>query len=105
MINGVIANLGEPVGAPASLTVGASAVSIDTATIPAGANCAYVTVEASTIRFWMNGTATEPTASVGHEVTAGSQFTLLGPMAIRKFRAIRTAAPDGVCRISFFSGL
>ncbi len=56
-------------------------------TAPAGAVRAVCGVETQPIRYRVDGT--DPTSSVGFLVKADETFEIVGPEAIKKFKAIR----------------
>lgn len=62
------------------------------------ATTVLLTVEGDSLRFRLDGT--NPTASVGHLVTAGGSVTLEGYDNIKNFRAIRVTT-DATVRVSF----
>jgi hypothetical protein len=68
-------------------------------TVYAGTRYAVLTVEAATLRFTVDGTP--PTPSVGHLVEPGDIIRLNSHEDIVAFRAIRTAASDGILQCSY----
>ncbi len=73
-------------------------------TIPTGADdssfpkALFVTVEADAIRFRYDGTA--PTATDGHKVDAGGNFTVEGHENVVNFRMIRVTG-DATVQVTF----
>ncbi len=63
---------------------------------------AFVTVETNTIRVRWDGT--DPTASVGHALTAGSSITIIGEDNVAKFKMIR-ASVDATVMITLYYNL
>lgn len=74
-----------------TVTVSTAATGI-TAGIIDGHNHAVITSEGADYRYRVDGT--DPTASVGHLITAGTPLVLEGAGEVRNFRAIRDAAVD-----------
>lgn len=85
------------------LTISTTAVSLTSATYdPATgtAQSALVTVDTNPLRFRADGT--NPTAAIGHNVTAGNSIEVCGISNIRNFRAIRSGAADAVINVSYY---
>jgi hypothetical protein len=74
-----------------TITVSTTAIGI-TAGIIDGHNHAVITSENADYRYRVDGT--DPTASVGHLITAGTPLILEGSREVNNFRAIRDAAAD-----------
>lgn len=60
---------------------------------------AFLTVETNSIRVRWDGT--DPTASVGHLLTAGSSITLIGEGNVSKLKMIRSSA-DATVMITLY---
>lgn len=71
-----------------SITVGATAVGIgSTAKVP-DLKEGFFTIEGGDVRYWLDGST--PTASVGHLVTDGSSFSVMGNNNLRRLLMIST---------------
>lgn len=74
-----------------TITVSTAAIGI-TASIIDGHNHAVITSETADYRYRVDGS--DPSATVGHLITAGTPLVLEGAYEVSKFRAIRDAAVD-----------
>lgn len=96
LITNVIGGLFEPYDFD-TITVSASAIGLTASKYTAPpleplkeAQYIIITSETNNIRYRIDGT--NPTASVGHLLTAGSTLTLTGFSTIKNFKAIATGA-------------
>lgn len=81
-----------------TLTVSSTAVGLTAAKYANGVLFAYVTVETSPIRFWIDGT--NPTAAQGILLLAGEAVELDSPAEITNFRAIAVST-DATLNIAY----
>lgn len=65
------------------------------------AQWAFITVETNQVRFRIDGT--DPTASAGHVIAAGSSILLRGANTLRNLRFIDTAAGASTVRVTTFA--
>ena len=79
------------------ITVSTTAVGL---TVPAGASRAVVVVEGQPLRY--RDDKTDPTASVGMLVAAGTRFELDSRQSMLAFKAIRQGASDATLCVSYY---
>jgi len=99
---GLDAQLMPMPSASEALAVGGSAVPLTPAKYTQGgynAALAFLTIETATISYTLDGTT--PTATVGHQATAGSSIALCGLEAIRAFRAIQVSGA-ALVKVTYF---
>ena len=84
------------------LTVTTAVKTFTAATIVSGdkkARVAYITVESQPLNFTYDGTT--PSATVGHNLTAGSVLVLTGYANIAAFKMYRSAGADATVKVTF----
>lgn len=84
------------------LTVTTAVKTPTAATLVSGskkARVAYITVESQPINFTYDGTT--PSATVGHNLTAGSTLVLTGYANIAALQMYRSAASDATVKITY----
>ena len=86
----------SPVAGFQTITVGVAAGGL---TVPQRARLAVITVVTDNVRYRDDGT--DPTATVGHLVTAGSTIVVCGGPSLGAFRMIRQTG-DATATVSYY---
>ena len=81
-----------------SITVSTTALALTPAKVGEH-KFAFITVEAQSVRYWVNGAV--PTATVGYQLDAGDALTLDSRSQLIQFRVIRKDGADSTLRVSY----
>ncbi len=84
-----------------TVTVADTAIGFTAATMTPDVKGVFCTLETAQVRFWIDGSTTAPTATVGHLLEVGQTLTILNWAAIRSIMFIRTGGTSGVLQVTF----